>query len=118
MAILVSTDEKLITELYWSHIAKHFAEIVDHSIYILISIYETEPFAISDFSNDIECVELQPFREITDGILRRKQDVGLVEEFLGCAVHIRFILYQGAHRKSMVHGFPQVCMVLLISCGE
>lgn len=118
MTTLASAGEKLMAEFYRSSITKHLAEIIDHSVNILTLIYETMPFAVSNFANDVECVELQPSHEITDGILGRKQGIGLVEELLGCVVDIRFILYQGAHGKSMVHRLPQVCMVLLISRGE
>lgn len=118
MTILASTDRRLITEVYWSYIAKHPAEPVDHPVNILTSIYETMPFAISNFANDVECVELQPIHEVTVGIFGQIYGVGLVEELFSCVVDIRFILYQRAHRKSMVHRFPQICVVLLISRGE
>ena len=118
MTTLASMDGMLITELYWSHIAEQLAKIVDHSVNVLISIYEAMPFAVSYFANDVECIELQPFHEITDGVSGRKNGIGLIEELFGCLVDVWFILYQGAHRKSMVHRFPQVCVVLLIRRRE
>lgn len=118
MPMSASRDGRPITELYWSHIAEQLAKIVYHAVNILTSIYKAMPFAVSNFANDVECVELQPFHEITDDVCRRKQGISLVEEPLGCAVDIRFILYQGAHRKGMVHRPPQICMVMLIGRGE
>ena len=63
---------------YGCNVAEELSKISYHSIDILTAVNEAVSFAVSDFSNDIEGIILQPLSEIADFIVRSEQCFCLV----------------------------------------
>lgn len=50
---------------HWSNIVEKIGNVINDPIDVFVLLQESMPFAVCHLANDIECVELQPSREIT-----------------------------------------------------
>jgi hypothetical protein len=73
---------------------------------------------VSNLSNDVERVVLQPLSEVADFVPSRKQSVCLVQEDFGNLVHERLILHQGTHGERTVNRSPKIRMIRFIGCRK
>lgn len=79
---------------------------------------ETVALAISDFSNHIKSIKLQPACKVTAVNVVGKQFLGLVEEQLGSVVHKGFVLHQCGHAKCRVYGSSERGVEIIVGCAE
>lgn len=74
--------------------------------------------AIGNCTYNVECVELQPVREITGFAFGRKEPLSLVEENFRGRIHHGLVLDHCTHRERAIHGPLQIRMFFLVVYRE
>ena len=99
---------------YRGDIEKQPREIGHNPIDVFIVLHEAMSLAISDFSNHVKSVELQPLGKITALGLVHIDIPRLFEEELGGVVHKRLVLDQRRHGKGRVDASPETGVEVIV----
>ena len=75
-------------------------------------------FAVRYLPDDIKGKVLEPFGEVTDGVFRDEQRIGLVQEFFGSLTYGWLILNERAHRERAIDASPEFGVILFVGSGE
>lgn len=95
-------------DAYRCDIEKQLPKVGYDAVNVLISLNEAVTLAVGNLANDVECIELQPSREVEALFVSGKELVCLVQKQLRRVINKGLVLDQCAHRKGRVDASPEL----------